>query len=113
VANYLGQYARLLQCMGRLREAEENIREAIAIDIKSVGDSHSTFAIHASYLASILYDEGKLKEADLMCGKALEIGKTAFPGAHPRMAYLKRIQAEIDVGMNRLVEAESNSRKSL
>src|SRR5262249_43956694 len=53
-------------------------------------------------------------EANVINEQVIKLGGKVLPDPekHPRMAFCFRVQAEIDLGMNKLVEAEFNAKKA-
>tara|TARA_B100000401_G_scaffold437507_1_gene383275 strand:+ start:193 stop:2316 length:2124 start_codon:yes stop_codon:yes gene_type:complete len=93
----LSNYGLILQNLGKLEDAEKNVRKAIKIN--------SNFVDAYSLLGNILRDLGKLEEAEKYYRQAIEL-KPDFAIAHCNLGNLLR-----DLG--NLKESESYCRKAI
>ena len=82
--------------MGRLAEAEPLYRQALAIDEKTIGTGHPSYAIHLNNLAGLLRDTGRLAEAEPLYRQALAIMEAALGPEHPRTVAVARNLAVLD-----------------
>ncbi|MCP5158695.1 MAG: tetratricopeptide repeat protein [Gammaproteobacteria bacterium] len=118
VAIRLNNLAGLLQDTNRLAEAEPLIHRALAIDEKSFGSDHPKVAIRLNNLAQLLHATNRLAEAEPLMYRALSVvldfkRRTGY--AHPQLRTvtenyadilqaLGRCEADVDVGLRRLLE---------
>src|SRR5208283_1551080 len=69
--------------IARYAEAEPLLRQAIAIDEKTLGKEHPVFATDYNNLASVLQDQGKYAEAEPLYRQAIAIDEKALGKEHP------------------------------
>jgi tetratricopeptide (TPR) repeat protein len=111
VARCLNNLATVVAARGRLAEAEDLFREAIAIKRRTLGSDHPEVANSLSGLASALLGQGKLAEAETSVREALAITKNSSETDAPVLADAFANLAQILVLERQFVEAENLARQ--
>ena len=108
--------------LGRLAEAEEHLREALAIRQASLGPEHPDVGETMTQLATALQDQGTYAEADLLLRRVISINMAAYGEAHEDYAeslsdlatlLFAQVNRSADDNEKYLVEAESLQRRAL
>ena len=102
--------------LGRLAEAEEHLREALAIRQASLGPEHPDVGETTTQLAIALQDQGTYTEADLLLRRAISINMAAYGEIHEKYAESLSNLATLlfaEGNEERLAEAESLQRRAL
>jgi serine/threonine protein kinase/Flp pilus assembly protein TadD len=83
LATCMSEFAKGLQDLGKLSEAEALSREAQSMWRRLYGDRHRETMISAQSLAGLLAEQEKLKEAEALYREALGTGRSLFGATHP------------------------------
>jgi CHAT domain-containing protein/tetratricopeptide (TPR) repeat protein len=140
VAKSLNNLALLLQASGRLGEAVSLVRRALSIDEKSLGPEHPDVATDLNSLATMLQATNqhaeagavmrpevaeatnklvellrgpRLREAELLYRRALQIDEKSFGPDHPTVAIILNNLASLLQADSRFAEAEQHYRRAL
>ncbi|MCC6778360.1 MAG: tetratricopeptide repeat protein [Hyphomicrobiales bacterium] len=92
---------------GRLREAEQYFRRAIAISTRSTGSESSDVANLLSHLVLVLRDEGRLDEARTLAERSLAINEKVHGPAALRTGVAVATLASVFAGQRRHPEAKA------
>ncbi|MEM1298194.1 MAG: tetratricopeptide repeat protein [Pseudomonadota bacterium] len=109
----LNDLAVMLKEAGWYTHAERHYREAIEIDMITIGDRHPDHAIVLSNLSNLLRKMGRYEEAEPPIRKALDIGKRTIGTQHPNYARRLNNLAILLIDLKRPDEAESLLRQAL
>lgn len=103
----------VLLAMGRHKEAETLVREAVDICSRTVSEDHPSFAASLSNLGTFLNSTGRYGEAEPLLRQALRIGRKALGEEHPVFAiHLNNLAALLN-STGRFGEAEPLHRQVL
>jgi tetratricopeptide (TPR) repeat protein len=73
----LKDHATTLQALGRHQQAEAKLRQALAIDEKTIGKTHPDYAAGLSNLAGVVRLQGDYLQAEALYGQAIAIDEAA------------------------------------
>ncbi len=105
LATCMSEFARGLQDLGKLTEAETISREALAMWRRLYGDRHRETMISGQSLAGLLAMQEKLTEAESLYRGALATGRSLFGETHPLVVSSYNALASFLEGRGRLNEA--------
>jgi serine/threonine protein kinase len=97
---------RTLRGLGRLDEAEPNLRKSLALRRGALPAGHRDTAGSLNNYATILREQNKLAEAEPLIREALKIQRTSLPAGHLDIANSLNNLARLLQDQNRLAEAE-------
>jgi serine/threonine-protein kinase len=101
-----------LLALARYAEAEEALREALAIHRKAPG-IHEDVAYDLNNLGSVLRRSGKLAEAETIYREALEVARSVFGPAHQQLTRTINNLAVVLMDRGDLAGAEALAREAL
>ena len=96
VADVLFNLGTLLRDLVRDGEAEQCLRDALAIDLEYYGEDHPSVATRISGLAVLLERQRKFDEAREFRERALQIREDVFGEGHTQVAYSLRSIATLE-----------------
>ncbi|MCE7010681.1 tetratricopeptide repeat protein [Kibdelosporangium philippinense] len=95
IAVVRGNLAHLQARQGRIEQAEDNYRAALAGKRKALGDDHPDIAVTAHNLGVLLFDAGRQAEGRELIEHALDLLTARFPADHPRVVAIARTLATL------------------
>jgi tetratricopeptide (TPR) repeat protein len=104
--------ASLLVGCGRLDEAEDHYRQALAVFRKRLGPRHFEVGFNLGNLAAIEHMRGRHGPAARLYGRALAIQETAAGASHPQLALLLSNFATLRRAQDREAEAIALQRRA-
>ncbi|RSM80720.1 tetratricopeptide repeat protein [Kibdelosporangium aridum] len=95
IAVVRGNLAHLQARQGRIEQAEENYRAALAGKRKALGDDHPDIAVTCHNLGVLLFDSGRQPEGRELVNRAHDLLTARFPADHPRVVAVARTLATL------------------
>lgn len=92
---------------GELLEARENLLRGVRLLEEQYGEDHPQLIPHLTLLAEIHQAEDRLSDAEMLCQRALSIGKERLRPGHPDMVEAMEVYARILPAMGRSGEVEA------
>ena len=105
--------AQLLHATNHLKESEQLMLRALAIDEASFGKDHPNVATSLNNLAQLFKATDRLAEAEPLMRRALSIDEASFGKDHPIAAIRLNNLAQLLKATNRQAEAEPLMRRAL
>ena len=109
----LSEYGRTLRDLGRLDEAEQATRGALAIRRKVFGDEHRETATNKNDLGQLLMDLGEIAEAEQVFRESLATNERVLGVEHPNSASSKNSVGNVLAAKGDLAGAEQLQREAL
>jgi eukaryotic-like serine/threonine-protein kinase len=107
VASVLDNLAKVRRAQGKLVEAEDYARQALAASVNSTGADHFATAYLRTSLAALLVLRGKYDEAETQIKGSLDSYAKTLPPDHQYVAASEYVLGEVYLQTNRLTEAEA------
>ena len=113
IARLISDHARALHTTNHFEEAEQLLRQALAMDEESYGTNHPVVANRLNNLAVLLVDTKRAAEAEHLMRRALGIDEANFGVDHPTVAIRLGNLAAILHDIGRSNEAEELMQRAL
>jgi tetratricopeptide (TPR) repeat protein/CHAT domain-containing protein len=101
------------QAQGKLGEAEEHLKRALAISEQALGNSHPDVAQALHNLAMVYGRQGKYGDAEELNKRALAIREKALGASHPDVAWTLNNLANLYRAQGKYGEAEGLHKRAL
>lgn len=105
--------AKVMCALGRYREAEAMLKDALTMAEQSFGWKHGEAADVLNSLAALYREVGGFEKAFRLHRRALAIAETTLGPDHPTVATILRSLGVLEHRRDRLASAESFARRSL
>jgi len=106
IALPLDNLALIAQQRSDYERAGKLLREAIAIDRRTLGEDHPQYIRHQIHLASVEYDSGDLQQADDLYRQSIELSRRVLGADHPETINAMSAMGTLLMETGRLDEAQ-------